>query len=258
MPDATERYRDDNPTPEMTDDRTDSEAAVGPVSAATARLIRTAERFDADAATESSLCPGWTRRHVLTHVARNADALTNLLTWATTGREALMYPSLEQRNVEIEEGATRPIEQIVADLRSSAERLAAAVSSVPEEAWERQVRTGPGGAGPTVPARRVMWLRLREVEIHHVDLDAGYTPDDWPQPFVDRALRETLQAFGRRDDVPSFTVVVDGTPERVGTGGGVTVHGTAAALLGWVVGRTDGAALRTEPTGALPELPAWA
>jgi maleylpyruvate isomerase len=29
--------------------------------------------------------PGWTRGHLLTHVARNADALRNLLTWARTG-----------------------------------------------------------------------------------------------------------------------------------------------------------------------------
>ena len=32
-----------------------------------------------------SLLPGWDRRHVLAHVARNADALRNLLTWAETG-----------------------------------------------------------------------------------------------------------------------------------------------------------------------------
>jgi maleylpyruvate isomerase len=33
-----------------------------------------------------SALPGWSRAHVLTHVARNADAMINLLTWARTGR----------------------------------------------------------------------------------------------------------------------------------------------------------------------------
>ena len=40
-----------------------------------------------------SLLPGWTRAHVLAHVAGNADALVNLLTWARTGEETPMYAS---------------------------------------------------------------------------------------------------------------------------------------------------------------------
>jgi maleylpyruvate isomerase len=40
-----------------------------------------------------SLLPGWSRRTVIAHVARNADALCNLLTWARTGVETPMYAS---------------------------------------------------------------------------------------------------------------------------------------------------------------------
>ena len=43
------------------------------------------------------LLPGWTVGHVLTHVARNADAYTNLLTWARTGVETPAYASPEAR-----------------------------------------------------------------------------------------------------------------------------------------------------------------
>src|SRR5512145_2600597 len=92
----------------------ESSEAVGPVTAATQRLVRTAEQLDDDTVRLPSLCPGWTRAHVLTHVARNADALTNLLTWASTGVETPMYESAEARAADIEAGSPRALEELVA------------------------------------------------------------------------------------------------------------------------------------------------
>jgi maleylpyruvate isomerase len=117
---------------------------------------------------------------------------------------------------------------------------------------------GPGGSGRVIPARRVLWERLKEVEIHHVDLDADYSPADWAPWFVSRALAETVQMFGRRVDAPGLTLVIDGATERVGSGGEVTVTGTAAPMLGWLVGRSAGEGLQVEPPGPLPTLPPWA
>lgn len=231
---------------------------VGPVSAATERLLSTTERLDTDALREPSLCPGWTRGHVLTHVARNADALTNLLTWASTGEERPMYPSVEVRNADIEQGAYRDHEELLVDLRESAERFSTAIARVPEEAWERQVRTGPAASGRAIPARRVVWVRFKEVEIHHVDLNVGYTSRDWPAQFVARALSEALRAAGRREEVPPFTAVVDGRREQIGGGGSVAVQGSPPAMLAWLTGRSSGADLRVEPAGELPAIPAGA
>lgn len=239
--------------------RSDTGETVGPVTAATQRLVQTAEQFDTAALAEPSRCPRWSRAHVLAHIARNADALTNLLTWASTGEETPMYPSTEARNAEIEAGAARTPEELVDHLRESAARFATAISQVPEGGWEYQVRTGPAASGAAIPARRVVWLRLRELELHHVDLDAGYSPADWPPAFVSRALGEAMRAVGRRDDVPSFTAVVDGTREAVGTGGEFAVHGSAAAMLAWLTGRSSGSDLRVEPAGQPPIIPpgAW-
>ena len=233
-------------------------ASVGPVTAATERLIRTAEAFDADALREPSLCTGWSRAHVLSHVARNADALGNLLRWATTGVQTPMYLSAEARAADIEAGAERGPSEIVDDLAGTAERFSAAVTAVPDEAWERQVRMGAAAAGRTIPARRTLWERLKELELHHVDLDAGYTPDEWASWFVDRALAETLNRFGRRDDVPEVTLVIGGATERFGSGGGATITGSARPMLGWLTGRSAGDGLKVEPRGALPALPPWA
>ena len=69
------------------------------------------EEFD-----EPSLLPDWSRRHVLAHVANNADALINLLTWARTGVETPMYASQEARDAGIEETSKLPPDQLRAQV----------------------------------------------------------------------------------------------------------------------------------------------
>ena len=67
--------------------------------------------------------PNWTRRHVVAHVAANADALTRLAEWAHTGVETRMYTSPEQRNSDIEAGALLPRDQLLDWLDGSSLRL---------------------------------------------------------------------------------------------------------------------------------------
>ena len=62
-----------------------------------------------DDARAASLCEGWTRGHVLTHVARNADGLAALVRSAVDGTGETMYASPEQRDADIEAGADRPV-----------------------------------------------------------------------------------------------------------------------------------------------------
>src|SRR3954447_4566989 len=45
------------------------------------------EQLTDDDLRKPSRLPGWTRAHVVAHLARNADALINLCTWARTGVE---------------------------------------------------------------------------------------------------------------------------------------------------------------------------
>ncbi len=72
---------------------------------------------------EPSALPGWTRAHVVAHLARNAEALRDLLTWARTGVETPMYTSREQRAADIEHGAGRPPEQLRREVVGTAGRL---------------------------------------------------------------------------------------------------------------------------------------
>jgi maleylpyruvate isomerase len=161
---------------------TDPLALAVDLEGATTRLIHTAAGLDDDAVAAQSLLPGWTRGHVLAHLSRNADALGNLLTWARTGVVTPAYASPAARAAGIEADAFRPAAAQLDDLRESCDRFAGAVADMPASGWVVMLDEKTG------PAARVVWRRLREVEVHHVDLDAGYTTAEWPDAFVHRLL----------------------------------------------------------------------
>ncbi|NED33837.1 maleylpyruvate isomerase family mycothiol-dependent enzyme [Streptomyces sp. SID8499] len=217
------------------------------VQLATERLLTAVGELDNAAVTDQSRLPGWTRGHVLAHLARNADALVNVL----EGRP--MYASAGDRDADIERGAPRPLDVQLADLRASADRFRAA-GAAPAD-WSRTVelRNGVTDSASRVPFRR--WV---EVELHHVDLGIGYELEDLPEEFKEREIDFLAERFGGHKDVPS-TELRTGNGRIRTTGGGVeggpvAVEGTAADLLGWLAGRRDGSGLVVKG-GPLPSLP---
>jgi maleylpyruvate isomerase len=121
-----------------------------------------------------SALPGWSRAHVLAHVARNADGVLNLLTWANTGVETPMYASDEARDEDIEAGVRRGAADILADFVASAGRFEQYAAAMPDEAWPREVRNRQGAPVTAAGAAR---MRLSELTIHLADLDRGYDLD---------------------------------------------------------------------------------
>ena len=232
-------------------------AALNDINQATEHLLKTAATFhDADVRAPS-LLPGWSRGHVLTHLARNADSTRNLLIWARTGIETPDYPNLQARAADIEAGATRTAIELLADLRRSAARLAADFAQMPPSAWEHPVRWTIGGPGP------VRWSlrgRLQEVLIHHVDLAAGYTPADWPSPFVAATLANVVRGFSNRTDAPVMRLHAEDTDHWYDVGDTrptdtPEIRGTQRALLAWLIGRSRGADLSTTHHQPLPLVP---
>ncbi|MFI7436190.1 maleylpyruvate isomerase family mycothiol-dependent enzyme [Micromonospora haikouensis] len=223
---------------------------------ATARLLRTAAALDDAGVAAPSLLPGWTRAHVLTHLARNADGFVNLLTSARTGERIPMYPSTAARAADIAAGAARPPAALLDDLRRSAERFAEAVAAMPVQAWAATVETRRG----PWPAAMLVWGRLREVEVHHVDLAAGYAPADWPEAFAQRLLHEVTAGLASRDDAPALVLRFDGSSHEVVVGdpdGAPTVTGPAHGLAAWLTGRGGADTLAVTPDGPLPTPPEW-
>ncbi|MEU6764330.1 maleylpyruvate isomerase family mycothiol-dependent enzyme [Streptomyces sp. NPDC046853] len=212
---------------------------------ATERLLNAAAKLNNDSIAEPSRLPGWTRGHVLAHIARNADALVNVL----AGRP--MYVSGDARDADIERDAGRPLAEQLVDVRESAERFQAQ-ADVPAD-WTRTItmRNGVTDSASRVPFRR--WV---EAELHHVDLDIGYELEDLPEEFVQREIAFLAARFSGNPDVPP-TRVTDGTHTwSTGRDGepGVTVCGPASDVVGWLAGRRDGSALTAEG-GLLPSLP---
>lgn len=217
-------------------------------------LDRTLRELTDEQAGEPSLLPGWTRGHVLTHLARNADGLVNLVTWAKTGVETPMYGSPEQRNADIEAGAGRSAADLAADVRDSQARLVDAMGTVAAPQWAATVRGRPDGR--ELSASSIPWLRLVEIEVHHVDLDLDYTLAHWPEDFVEAMLAQTAADFSSHDPAPGFELVASDDEGRWTVGaGGQEISGPPPALLGWLLGRTDGTGVHSDEP--LPELGAW-
>jgi maleylpyruvate isomerase len=227
------------------------------VDRATERLLETVASLDGNAAIAApSRLPGWTRGHVLAHIARNADGLTNLLTWARTGVATPQYATADQRERDIVAGAPRGHAEHLSDVRESARRFADAAGDMPADAWVTVLDI----PGAPQPAARVVWRRLREVEVHHVDLGAGYSYADWPPAFGHRLLHDVARGFTSRDDAPALLLRPADSGHELTIGdaaGGPVVAGTACALAAWLVGRSDGSDLTMSPHGELPTPPTW-
>ncbi|MFJ5306163.1 maleylpyruvate isomerase family mycothiol-dependent enzyme [Streptomyces sp. NPDC088350] len=213
---------------------------------ATDRVLTAAAALDNASVAEPSRLPGWSRGHVLAHLARNADALVDVL----EGRP--MYATASVRDADIERDAPRPLDVQLADVRESGARFQAA-GAAPAD-WSRTVelRNGVVDSASRIPFRR--WI---EVELHHVDMGIGYELEDLSGEFTEREIDFLAERFTGHPDVPS-THLTDGTHAwstgRPAEKPEVTVTGSPADLLGWLCGRRDGSGL-TVDGGSLPTLP---
>ncbi|MFF5343666.1 maleylpyruvate isomerase N-terminal domain-containing protein [Streptomyces althioticus] len=152
-----------------------------------------------DAFAAPGALPDWTRKHLVAHVAANADALGNLVHWAATGEETPMYASAEERAAGIAKGATLTADELRSWLTDSAQKLAAGLDGLTDEQWQRQVVTAQGR---TVPATELPWMRAREVCVHAVDVGTGVvTFADLPKGFL-TALVAEIRAKRGLDELP--------------------------------------------------------
>ncbi|MEU2420009.1 maleylpyruvate isomerase family mycothiol-dependent enzyme [Streptomyces sp. NPDC007851] len=217
------------------------------VRQATERLLTAVAALDNASVARPSRLPGWTVGHVLAHLARNADALVNVL----DGRP--MYASAEARDADIERDAPRALDVQLEDLRASHAAFQARAAEPAD--WTRTVELRNG---VTDIAARLPFRRWAEVELHHVDLGTGYELEDLPEEFTEREIDFLAERFGGHQEVPPTGLRSDSgrvwTTGGGAPGGPVAVEGSAADLLGWLAGRRDGSALVVKG-GSLPALP---
>ena len=206
---------------------------------ATQALLGDTIQLEADAWHEPSALPGWTRAHVATHIARNADAFSRVIEGMLRGEQVFMYDSNEARDADIEAGAQRSGLEIQEDLDRSADRLNRALDEVTPEQWAAPLRTRPNLTLDR--AEMAVLQRLTEVAVHHIDLQIGQTFDDLDPEVAGWLLRNTVDRLhGRNPDFAVRLTDPDGT-ELAATGGAdaPTVTGSVQRLLGWLMGRLD-------------------
>lgn len=242
-------------------------AAIMSLAAATDRLLATIDAMPAAAFAARSVLPGWSRGHVLAHLALNSKALTGVLTTLGQPDPLTMYVSAERRDSDIEHLAAQPAARIADRVAVGAAMLAAHLGGgpSPDEALEAVGRAGQDGShraaddrsvtgafaraatdaaaavadwtaagtfdrvpgGPALLAADIPYMRWREVEIHHADLGLGYGPADWEPEFA-RYLFDA--AAYDRDGEAAMTVSAAGGPSyELGDAGPGTMAGPAGS-----------------------------
>ncbi len=216
-----------------------------------------AEGWTDDDMRAPSVLPDWTRGHVLTHIARNADGIVRTLDGALRGERVARYPDGQAgRNADIEAGAGRPVTEQLADVRDSAARLDDAFAAIDAaDGWGLECDNRTAG--------QYLTARWREVEIHRVDVLGAYTPAQWPPGFVDYLLPRLADQVEPRLPTPvrievradgSVTEDLAGRTWTSGAGEPVEVTGPDWAVLAWLLGRPS---LAAGALSATPELAAW-
>jgi maleylpyruvate isomerase len=163
-----------------------------------ARLATEVSKVSDSVARRASLLPDWTVGHVMTHLARNAESMVRRVEAAARDEVIEQYAGgVQGRASEIEAGAGRPADELIADVLVWSRRLDGVFESLANDCWSRSVRTAKGGEHPVV---QLPFLRWWEVEVHLVDLGIGFGPTDWSQTLVDRALRRMIAGLADRAD----------------------------------------------------------
>ncbi|MCL8016696.1 maleylpyruvate isomerase family mycothiol-dependent enzyme [Streptomyces sp. AS02] len=220
------------------------------VSQSHARVLELVDQLDDQQKNAACALPGWTRGHVLKHLADNARAFERQARASLRGELVDMYDGGQSgRDQAIGQGAARPLAELREDLRLAQGALEGAWRRLTAADWHRTVRFRHATVLDTALAR---W---REAEIHAVDLAVGYRPRDWTRDFAEHALGFLsdrgpvgTRLLLRATDV-EFT-------RALGTGTTVEVSGAVRDLAAWMAGRgTDGPLDTSGPR--LPELGPW-
>ncbi|WP_033208944.1 maleylpyruvate isomerase family mycothiol-dependent enzyme [Streptomyces bikiniensis] len=223
------------------------------IRAAHDRLRAAAAEITEEGAREAVHLPGWTRGHVLIHLADLSRAFARQARYAAEGKSVEVYdggrPTRDRR---IEELHGEPVAWLREQLEEGLTALEEAWDALGPDGWELpcSYRNSP------LFATQLAWWR--ETELHTVDLTVGYGSAEWSTAlsshvvsFLKGRLPQGV-ALHAEDTGQEWSTAAEGaTP--------VVVRGSLRALAAWISGRphpvlpvADG-----DPAAALPELTAW-
>ena len=181
--------------------------------------------------------PGWSRAHLATHLARNAEHLTRIAEAVDAGLPQPVAPSAAERLAELERGADRTGLELQIDLDTTAGALQTTIERLTN--WTAPVRL----RGRDWPLSVLPLARLHEVCIHHIDLDCQFSPDAVDPAAAAWLLRWVLDLLADAD-LPALRVESETLVAELGhTGVARTVTGSDARLWAWLSGRLPASAI---------------
>ncbi len=218
------------------------------------RAIRTVDSLTDAAWAGPSLLPGWTRAHVVAHLALNAEGFARALKGVLDGEVVPVYPSNEARDADIEQLASAPISDVRDRYFGATQHFRTLAGSLDEEHWRGTILRLP--TGPEWSTRSLLPVRRQEVEVHHADLGVAYTQRNWPTDFSRWLLNRTTATHAESPESADFAIRATDLDQTWQVGATAPeVSGTAADLAWWLIGRGSGEGL--SPAGSLPAIGSW-
>lgn len=219
------------------------------LSRETAMMSTTIETLSTEEMAAASLCEGWSRAHVIAHLASNGRTLVKLIDWATSGEPQELYASREARDAEINELAALPREELVKKFQNAAAYFAEQCERLSGDLAVEEVDLH----GKIIPATSIVALRIAEVVIHHHDLDTAWTIEEADPDSQEDAVEAAVRTM-RVKNAPGMTLVTEEGDEWVIGDGELKVRSDREGLIEWLA---RGQARRIEADGPIPVLPAW-
>lgn len=220
--------------------------ALNDVKTAAAQLTALVTDLDDETARGASVLPGWSRGHVITHIANFSEAMTRQVEEALQGRLVEFYDGgRPARTAAIEAGANRPAAELKSHLAAATTALLTTWDKVGPDDWQRPITHRDSNIAAAV---NTTW---RELTIHTTDLNLGATPASWPPAFCLHLLN-----FLRPRTPEGIHLVLqatDGTSWENGSGESRVLTGNLTDLAAWFAGREAAGPIG----GEVPELLPW-
>lgn len=209
---------------------------------------------DADLRVETDL-PGWTRGHVVAHIAHVSYAVARQVEFALRGESVEFYDGGQGgRTQAIEMAAGHSASEHQRNLDAALSRVLSALAGLSQEQWQLSISYRNG---TVFDGALALW---RELVIHLADLNVGRGPETWSKEFclyMIEFLSARIPADLRLKLLPLAL-----PPMTVGDGqNAVSVSGMLTDITAWLAGRTPTmGSLRAEAAAdsvALPTLLPW-
>ena len=189
------------------------------------RLLQALDGLTDEQCRQPSLLLGWSRGHVLSHLANNAYSHLRMFEAASRGEETEQYEGGKPtRDAQIEAWSSLSAHELVGHVRASIYALEGAWASATPTTWTGfGIKSHAGGA--RVAITDLMLMRWCETEVHSSDLNLDYSFENWDATFVRFELDRQLMIWNSRKSM------------------GLTVLPEAAAKLSpnhrlaWLLGR---------------------